>query len=144
MMVLFIQFFIIISFMSHHNLPELRLNNYKWENRIILIFSDADNPQYRKQADKLLNDKPGLIDRDLLVFHIDKKSPIKELLHSNEFDPDSNLRSRFDVPDSDFYVLLIGKDGGVKYRDDSPLAREKLYSIIDAMPMRQAEMRRKN
>lgn len=143
-MVLFIQFLMLSSFMSCHNSPELNLSDYKWENRIILLFSDDENPEYRQQVDKLLDDKPGLFDRDLLIFHIDKKSSIKELLHSNEFDPDSNLRSQFNVPESDFYVLLIGKDGGVKYRDHSPVASEKLYAIIDAMPMRQAEMRRKN
>jgi len=143
-MVLFIQFLMLSSFMGCHISPELNLSDYKWENRIILLFSDNENPEYRQQVDKLLDDKPGLFDRDILIFHIDKKSSIKELLHSNEFDPDSNLRSQFNVPESDFCVLLIGKDGGVKYRDHSPLASEKLYAIIDAMPMRQAEMRRKN
>ncbi len=44
---------------------------------------------------------------------------------------------------STFAVLLIGKDGGVKLRSGRPFALHALFDAIDAMPMRQDEMRRR-
>jgi hypothetical protein len=41
-----------------------------------------------------------------------------------------------------FSVALVGKDGGVKLRSYKPVAAEELFRTIDAMPMRQAEMRK--
>jgi hypothetical protein len=37
--------------------------------------------------------------------------------------------------------VLIGKDGGEKLRRTTPLSPEELFAIVDAMPMRRAEMR---
>ena len=42
-----------------------------------------------------------------------------------------------------FEVLLIGKDGGVKLRRDKPVAAFEITALIDTMPMRQDEMRRR-
>ena len=39
-----------------------------------------------------------------------------------------------------FEVLLVGKDGGVKLRQETPLSVDDLFATIDAMPMRQREM----
>ena len=39
-------------------------------------------------------------------------------------------------------MVLVGKDGRVKRRRDEPMPPEELWAIIDAMPMRQDEMRR--
>ena len=40
-----------------------------------------------------------------------------------------------------FHVLLLGKDGHLKNRWNAPVAPEEVFSLIDAMPMRQSEMR---
>ncbi|WP_405405762.1 DUF4174 domain-containing protein [Paracoccus sp. Ld10] len=40
-----------------------------------------------------------------------------------------------------FQVLLIGKDGGIKMRSDTPVTAEHILSLIDSMPMRQGETR---
>ena len=52
------------------------------------------------------------------------------------------LRRSSDCKADDKYVL-IGKDGGVKRRWDGPLHVDDLFATIDAMPMRQFEMRAK-
>jgi hypothetical protein len=39
-----------------------------------------------------------------------------------------------------FEVLLIGKDGGVKLRQQEPVGTDVLFAVIDAMPMRRQEM----
>ena len=41
---------------------------------------------------------------------------------------------------SDFSVLLIGKDGGVKRRSTEVLDAWEFFDQIDTMPMRQREM----
>ena len=39
-----------------------------------------------------------------------------------------------------FRVRLVGKDGGVKLDRDTPMTTDALFTLIDAMPMRQDEM----
>ena len=39
-----------------------------------------------------------------------------------------------------FRVRLVGKDGGVRLDRDKPVSTSELFSLIDAMPMRRAEM----
>ncbi len=51
------------------------------------------------------------------------------------------LRSTFHVDARRFTVILVGKDGGEKLRSNAPITIEKLDALIDAMPMRQQEMR---
>jgi hypothetical protein len=50
-------------------------------------------------------------------------------------------RKRFHIAPNAFTVILIGKDGGEKLRSSIPLSVDTLRSTIDAMPMRQDEMR---
>lgn len=38
-----------------------------------------------------------------------------------------------------FRVRLVGKDGGVKLDRSTPMTTDELFTIIDAMPMRQDE-----
>lgn len=40
----------------------------------------------------------------------------------------------------DFHMVLVGKDFTVKHRSDEPMPVEEIFKIIDAMPLRQAEM----
>ena len=40
-----------------------------------------------------------------------------------------------------FAAVLVGKDGGEKFRSEGPVSPEVLFEIIDAMPMRRREMR---
>ena len=44
------------------------------------------------------------------------------------------------TPGAPFWIVLIGKDGGVKLRSDDA-GLDQIFDLIDSMPMRQAEMR---
>jgi len=48
------------------------------------------------------------------------------------------LRSQFKP--KGFEIILTGKDGGVKLREQTPLTKEVLLATIDVMPMRKAKM----
>jgi Domain of unknown function (DUF4174) len=43
---------------------------------------------------------------------------------------------------SSFTFVLIGRDGGEKLRSSDVVTAEKLFSLIDAMPMRKNEVER--
>lgn len=83
--------------------------------RVLVISApDAAHPAYREQAAALLPEWSGLIERDFVI------------------------ESRFGA--RAFAVVLIGKDGGEKLRRSAPLATDELFAVVDAMPMRRAEM----
>ena len=44
---------------------------------------------------------------------------------------------------TEFTVILLGKDGGEKLRTQNLLTTNKLFALIDAMPMRRHEMQKK-
>ena len=95
--------------------------------RIVLIFGN-NTTLVQRQLVLLQKDSSGLAERDLIV---------------KQVKPGDNLYQTYDIIFNEpFTVILIGKDGGEKYRSNSILTTNHLFTIIDAMPMRQAEMRR--
>lgn len=121
------------------------LQQYQWQNRLLLLFTpNADDADYQAQVEALDAHDFGLEDRDMVVFHIladegyiernGEKTPLT--------DPQSaSLRTQFDVPQDAFTLLLIGKDGDIKRHENQAIAVDTLFAQIDAMPMRQREMR---
>jgi len=99
------------------------------EKRQLLVFAENTNNSSLKTQQKVLNADPeGLKERDIEVkfFYADRdKDKFKE----------KHIKSGFTI-------ILVGKDGGDKLRSTSTLTLQKLYSTIDAMPMRQSEMKR--
>ena len=54
------------------------------------------------------------------------------------------LRERYRIQENESTLILIGKDGGEKRRQvGSAIDLKALYPLIDGMPMRRQEMRRK-
>lgn len=49
------------------------------------------------------------------------------------------LRQRYAVTPDAFTVVLVGKDGGEKWRTDDVPDLKVVYSVIDGMPMRSRE-----
>ncbi|MEM7519319.1 MAG: DUF4174 domain-containing protein [Planctomycetota bacterium] len=39
--------------------------------------------------------------------------------------------------------MLVGKDGGIKRRWSEPLEPQEVFELIDVMPMRRSEVRRR-
>ncbi|WP_421799811.1 DUF4174 domain-containing protein [Haliscomenobacter sp.] len=114
------------------------LDQYRWKNRILLVFAPDPQDQHLKDQLSLLNaSRAGLVDRDLKVIVLDPKSntslPTADSKH---------LYQVYKVEKDTFRVLLIGKDGTEKLRTSQPILPIDLFRIIDAMPMRQSEMKR--
>lgn len=94
--------------------------------RQLLLFGIDKNPSLVQQQIQLLNrESKGVKERSLIITVIKKG--------------DARIR-KYSINPDQFTVLLIGKDNSEKYRTNSLLPADQLFGIIDAMPMRKAEM----
>ena len=120
------------------------LEQYQWENRLVLIFAPSDQDGvYQQLKEQLQTSARELVDRDLLVFHLfaEGKGRVNEALIS-----EGSVRSlyqEYDIRDESLTVVLIGKDGGEKLRQVDGFDVQSIIDRIDAMPMRQREMRQR-
>jgi len=94
-------------------LPDLAA--HQWRHRVLVIDApELMTRDYRRQLASLAAAKAVLEERDLQVV------------------------TRTGAPA--FRVRLVGKDGGVKLDQATPIEVTTLFALIDAMPMRRAEM----
>ena len=115
------------------------LSEYKWQNRIILLFADSSEDPLFQQQKRLLEDySEGLLERDLVLFEIFESTVVSPEGDLSEEQAD-DFRKYFSVKEG-FTLLLIGKDGGVKRSENTIVPAEDLFLQIDAMPMRIREM----
>lgn len=124
--------------MALHAQPLESLDPLQWENRILLIHADADATA--SISEQLQQEKAGLNERHIAWFLINHESV--QTNHDRTLSPALRgdlLDSLFESPD--ITVVLIGKDGGVKGTYQN-LDLEAVFTRIDGMPMRRAEMRR--
>ena len=115
------------------------LAEYQWKNRLVVIISESENSEeFLKQMQEFDNKDSELNDRKLKII-LAKPGEMKVLFPENTEWQKSSIYSEM-KKDGDFEVLLIGLDGGIKLRQHQVLEAEKLFSQIDSMPMRRAEM----
>ena len=144
-----IKYFLIIislSFIIFINCSEddviLDLKSFEWKNRILVI--GGNDSKYQNQFDILEVNKNEYIDRDMVVILINKDgSKISQDGLKNfknlDYESTSSIRKRFNF--EDFSLILIGKDGEVKYRINEPVKINKIFELIDKMPMRMQEIK---
>ncbi len=118
------------------------LENLRWKYRVILIF--AREPYMSNALNNLAELKAEIEERDIAWFVLGDNT-----LHTN-YDGNLEDKLREELMDSYFTpvpaetaVRLIGKDGSLKSRS-SDLDLEATFGLIDRMPMRREEMRRRN
>jgi len=107
------------------------LARYRWTARVLVVLAaDPESPAFAEQRRQIENLKGGAPDRDLVIVQ-----PI-----AGSFEAKA-LRKRFDLGTEPFLAVLVGKDGGAKLRAAKPITARELMTTIDAMPMRQDELR---
>ncbi len=120
---------LLLSFMAimiPKELHGIELNQYLWKNRIILTFAeDEQYPDLIKMKAEMKENNCEILNRDLLHFH---------------FSNDGKIGNYTTTNDQSFRILLIGKDGGIKYESKRSVSLIQLFELIDSMPMRQDEM----
>ena len=118
------------------------LNQYQWKNRLLLVFaSHGDEPAYKTFKAEIEARAEGVEERNLLVGEVLERG--QSYFAGGPIEPESAdaLRRRFSVREQSFTVLLIGKDGELKMRKETPTSVTEIFTIIDAMPMRKQERR---
>ena len=120
---------LLLSFMAimiPKELEGIELNQYLWKNRIILTFAEDENhPDLIKLKAEMKENNCEILNRDLLHFH---------------FSNDGKTGNQTTKNDQSFRILLIGKDGGIKYESNRSVSLIQLFELIDSMPMRKNEM----
>ncbi|MDZ8091902.1 MAG: DUF4174 domain-containing protein [Nostoc sp. DedQUE05] len=122
-------------------MSSFNLSSQKWQNRVLLLFAPSvDNHNYQQQMQLFNQQQNDFKDRDLVLVQVlatDKSYANGQLIDESSA---ANLRNRFGVNKEKFRVILIGKDGGVKRQETTPVQAIAIFEQIDAMPMRQQEM----
>jgi len=104
------------------------LKNYRWKNRVIvLVAKKKDSKAFQMQLEAIVSKESELKDRDLITILLSKDSV--------------ELRNELKIGLAFEGIILIGKDGGVKMREEFHVAPKKIFDLIDSMPMRRTEMR---
>lgn len=104
------------------------IREYLWKKRPLLIFADSNqSPAYQKQIALLEKEAAALKDRDVVVLTCVGSFP--------------KLAEKYRITNEKITVILIGKDGGEKWRTTNPFAVQDLLNRIDAMPMGAQEAR---
>ena len=130
------------------------IDDARWNKRLLLICgqSDAALGSTLQKAQFELADWIGYLERDLMVvgvsvgtsiifdtasFANDDANPAVHIWN----DGDKKLESKADCESGKASVSLVGKDGQTKASWEKAVTSEELFAFIDAMPMRQTEMR---
>lgn len=112
------------------------LSAFQWLNRIVVVNRIEQTPPVRSIFEQYRHE---LSERDVIWFIIQGDQVVSNDTGELSHDSLRNALQQYAVKPGE--VILIGKDGGLKLRLDN-LDIPILFSVIDAMPMRQNEMQR--
>jgi hypothetical protein len=117
--------------------PLKTLLRSKRDDRRVLLFYGTPTGGLAEQQRKLQAAKAELDERDIDVIMLDASTV-------SVADRQFLVQTYKLSPDAGFTGWLIGKDGSVKETYRQPVDPTQLVGLIDKMPMRKIEMRRKN
>lgn len=117
------------------------LQRYIGTSRVLLVFAPGSDDAFLvEQRLVLASMAQGLSQRDLVVVEV-VGSVVTGPAMPAGVSADA-LRRRFGVAASAFRAVLVGKDGGAKLSEAAPIGADRLFAVVDAMPMRRQEMGR--
>lgn len=117
------------------------LEDYQWKNRILLLVdSEPDSKALLSQLQEFNSETRGLIERDLIIFRVTPGTVYTSKGKPLEIDA-PKIYNKYRLGSDFSGTLLIGKDGGSKLKKPFEVTTETIFSLIDGMPMRRAEMR---
>lgn len=109
----------------------------QFHNRVLLVFAPSlGDPKLAAQRAIMAKAALEASARDLVLVQVSGDAVI------GAHDTAARLRSRFRIAPTVYRTLLIGKDGRVARIAPGPIDAATLMHAIDAMPMRQDEIRR--
>ena len=116
---------------------------YAWEYRPVYIFAPTETTaDLTTQIDLFMQRRTEMLDRNMALIAVTDKAEVI-------FGPDqpyssAELRRAYNIDPTEFTVILVGKDTGVKRRHVGVIDPDLIFIQIDGMPMRRQEMRLKS
>jgi hypothetical protein len=113
-----------------------QLEDFRWKNRLVLIFQN-DHEYKDVLSDSLLKE---IKERKIIYFFIDQgvKSNAEIDFSSSYIE---GLKNRYQLGEIRESWVLIGLDGGIKMRKEEELDWSLVFKTIDSMPMRRSEIK---
>lgn len=71
---------------------------------------------------------------------VERKVPLIQLNETQS----KAFQKAWGLEEHPFQAVLIGKDGGIKLKSQTPIKATRLFTLIDSMPLRIEEMRKEN
>lgn len=116
------------------------MNTLRWQSRVLLVFSaEADDVRKAQFLEAVDGNRCEIQERDILIGHVDPagESYIGDQVLSSYVS--SQIRERLGIRPTEFRVVLVGKDGGVKATYERVPDLADVFRLIDGMPMRRRE-----
>ncbi|MXV53297.1 DUF4174 domain-containing protein [Pedobacter sp. HMF7647] len=109
----------------------LSISSFQQDKRQILLFAPSEeNNTLKLQLAEMATNDAGFKERDLTT---------KTYYYKPE---NEAIFKKYKVGGKGYQFVLIGKDGLEKYRSEKLVSNQKLFSLIDEMPMRKQEMKK--
>jgi hypothetical protein len=106
-------------------------------NRVVLVFAPSlSDSRLVAQRESMARLGLEAAERDMLLVQVAGAQVV------GSHDDAAKLRRKFQVAPQAYRTLLIGRDGRIAQHADGPIDAARLIAAIDAMPMRQEEVRR--
>ncbi|MEP2278438.1 DUF4174 domain-containing protein [Maribacter sp.] len=127
---------LIFILMQSINVEAQNLSDFKWKNRIVVLYENENNFTEVKSALEIIeNNTTEISERAIRVF-IYKNT----VLYTTDGKA-TDIEKPGTLPKSYNGYVLIGKDGGIKSKSPYPFKIKQLFDLIDSMPMRRSEMK---
>ena len=115
------------------------IESYQWKNRIVLLKSIATTKDLLQEQLQLFEVQTKAVeDREIIIFVLEADRVLnlkgKEVALSA-----AEITNKYQLGGFQG-VILIGKDGGVKWKEPFLVKPNTVFDMIDAMPMRRREM----
>lgn len=115
------------------------LDVYQWKNRVIIL-KDAslDSDWLQAQLKRLKSNAKELLEREVVLFLVNDEGVYDGMLTQTGLQADSII-TKYGLSDFEGLVL-IGKDGTTKLKEEFIVHTSDIIELIDSMPMRTREI----
>ena len=122
------------------------LRDFRWKNRLVIIHAGpTGQPQLKEQLQNIAQEITAYEERDLKIIILqNNKAWVWSAGEKQALDFQEIVKTLSIDLSVAYQNFLIGKDGGVKMKQNSAFSNQELFDSIDSMPMRRQEMRNKN
>lgn len=137
--------FLTILSLTTTNLMAQDPADFRGKNRLlIMVADDITHPNYALQIKELHKNTKGVHERKLEIIHVTPEAYQIGLFPGLNWKQSEAWYQKYKRPNTTFEIILVGLDGGVKSRRTNVFPIADLFSVIDAMPFRRAEIKYNN